>query len=129
MKKSQFDLLRIASKFKNKYAEGQNLQQIIENAASYGEQSANGIMNFPAQLKQDQAGLTINVTIDSGALGGRNVQVSSPVVEPSQFASRYAKLPEQIKKYLDRNLEYFPQVPNGTTTLSYPAPKAEVASY
>jgi hypothetical protein len=129
MKKSQAHLLKLASKFGAKYGQSQNLQQIIEAAASHGANSANGIMNFPAQLKQDNAALTISITIDAGMMGGRKVTVSSPSVNPPQFATNYTKLPEQIKNYLDRNIEYFPQVPNGTTTLEYPLKGDEVASY
>jgi len=119
MKKSQALLLKLANKFQNKYAQSQNLQEIIQNAASYGESSANGIMNFPSQLKKDQADLNINVTITEATLGGLNVDVSAPSVEPPQFAGNYAKLPAQIKKYLEKHISSFPQVPQGTTTLSF----------
>ena len=119
MKKSQALLIKLANKFKNKYAQSQDLQTIISNAASYGEKSANGIMNFPAQLKTDQADLSINVTISSGTLGGFNVEVSQPTVTPPQVAANYARLPEQIKRYLEKHISNFPQVPQGTTTLSY----------
>jgi|SRR6185369_6827583 len=120
MKKSQALLLKLAAKFQDKYAQdGQTLQQIIENAASYGEKSANGIMNFPAQLKADQADLSINVTKSTGMMGGFNVEVSQPIVEPAQHAPKYARLPEQIKKYLDKHISSFPQIPEGTSTLNY----------
>jgi hypothetical protein len=112
MKKSQALLLKLAAKFQDKYAQSQDLQEIIQNAASYGESSANGIMNFPAQLKKDQADMNINVTITSATLGGLNVDVSQPAVEPSKFAANYAKLPAQIKKYLDKHISSFPQVPH-----------------
>jgi hypothetical protein len=119
MKKSQALLLKLANKFQNKYAQSQNLQEIIQNAAGYGESSANGIMDFPAQLKRDQADLSISVTISSGMMGGTNVEVSAPSVEPAQVAGNYARLPAQIKKYLDRHIKDFPQVYPGTTTLQY----------
>lgn len=119
MKKSQALLLKLANKFQDKYAQSQDLQQIIENAAGYGEKSVNGIMNFPAQLKADQADLSINVTISGGMLGGLNVEVSQPTLNPPQVAANYARLPEQIKKYLEKHISNFPQVPQGTTTLSY----------
>lgn len=119
MKKSELQLLKVASKFQKKYGQSQSLREIIENAAGYGEQSANGIMNFPAQLKKDQADLSISVTIDTSMLGGYNVGVSQPSVDPAEFTAHYANLPEQIKKYLERNIKFFPQVPQGTTTLSY----------
>lgn len=123
-------LIALGSLLENKYAESQTLQQIIENAASYGEKSANGIMNFPAQLKQDQATLSITVTIDSGMLGGLSVEVSPPTVEPAQFAPKYAKLPEQIKKYLDKHASSFQLTP-GTNTLRFGTNPAspEIASY
>jgi hypothetical protein len=120
MKKSQALLLKLADKFQNKYAqESQTLQQIIENAASYGESSANGIMNFPAQLRKDQADLSLTITISSGMMGGKSVEVSNPTVEPSQFATNYTKLPAQIKKYLDRHIADFPQISEGTVTLNW----------
>lgn len=122
MKKSQSNLLKLASKFGGKYAQSQTLQQIIEAAAGWGEQSANGIMNFPAQLQKDQAGLSISVTVSDKMMGGRGVEVSTPAVEPSQFASNYAKLPGQIKAYLEKHIANFPQIETGTTVLKWPAP-------
>ena len=119
MKKSHSLLLKLANKFENKYAQSQSLQEIIQNAASYGESSNSGIMNFPAQLKKDQADMNINITITSATLGVLNVEVSPPSVEPPQFASNYAKLPGQIKKYLDKYISDFPQIPQGTTTLQF----------
>src|SRR5690606_32403257 len=112
MKKSQAHLLKLASKFQEKYGQSQTLQQIIENAASYGESSPNGIMNFPAQLKQDNASLSISVTIGSSIMGGRSVNVSTPTVVPFQLGSKYAKLPDQIKRYLSKHIQDFPQIPD-----------------
>jgi hypothetical protein len=112
MKKYQRALMVLGENFGNKYA-SQSLQEIIQNAAGWGEQSANGIMNFPAQLKQDNADLGINVTIS-----GNEVNVSAPTVDPPQFAGRYAKLPEQIKAYIKRHISDFP-LPQGTTTLQF----------
>jgi hypothetical protein len=112
-------LLKIADKFQAKYAQSQTLQQIIESAAGYGEKSQNGIMNFPAQLKQDQADLSITVTVSSGLMGGRKAEVLEPRVDPPAVAGKYARLPEQIKRYLDRHLNDFPQIPEGTVTLSF----------
>lgn len=119
MKKSELQLFKTAFKFQAKYAQSQTLQEIIQNAASYGEHSSNGIMNFPAQLKRDQADLSINVTIESTTLGGLDVTVAQPTVTPSQYAPNYAKLPEQIKKYLERYAKDFPQVPKGVSVLQY----------
>jgi hypothetical protein len=119
MKKSQDILFKVASKFQKKYAQSQSLQQIIENAAGYGEKSANGIMNFPAQLKKEQADLTLNVTVNTGMMGGFNVVVDPPTVDPPQYAQNYAALPAQVKKYLERHIKDFPQIPIGTTTLRY----------
>ena len=112
-------LLRLAHLLENKYAQAQNLQQIIDAAASHGQDSVNGIMNFPAQLKQDNAELNISITIGSGIMG-KTVTVGEPRVYPSSLAPHYAELPKQIKKYLDRNIQYFPQVPDGTIDLRYP---------
>jgi hypothetical protein len=119
MKKSQAYLLKLAAKFGNKYAQSQSLQQIIEAAAGWGEKSANGIMDFPTQLKQDKANLTIDITVSNAMMGGYNVEVAPPQVDPAQFAAKYARLPDQIKKYLDRHIKDFPQVYPGTTTLRF----------
>jgi hypothetical protein len=107
-------LIRLGSRLENKYADSQSLQQIIENASSYGKQSANGIMNFLAQLKADQADLSFTVTVKPATFGGENVEVSQLSVEPAQFASRYSMLPEQIKKYLERHVKDFPQIERDT---------------
>jgi hypothetical protein len=128
MKKYQAQLLKLANKFYNKYAQSQTLQQIIENAAGYGEKSANGIMNFPAQLVKDQADLAINVTVTSTSLGGYNIDVSQPTVEPAQFAGNYAKLPLQLKNYLEKNIKNFPQVQDGTNTLRFSGVEGGVAT-
>lgn len=109
MKKSEQQLFKVAGNALAKYG-SQTLKEILENAAGYGEQSANGIMNFPAQLKKEQADLGINVTIEKG-----NVTVSPPTVEPAEYAPGYTRLPDQIKKYLERNLDGFPQLPRGQT--------------
>jgi len=119
MKNSQFNLLKLAYKFGNKYAQTQTLQQIIENAASYGEKSDNGIINFPAQLKKDQADLTLIVTISSGIMGGKTVIVSRPIITPESHSMNYAKVSDQIKKYLDKHLSSFPQIEEGTMTLEF----------
>lgn len=125
MKKSQDTLFKLAAKFQKKYAQSQTLQEILQNAAGYGEQSANGIMNFPAQLKKDQADLIFSVTVSSGIMGGSNIDVTPPRVDPPQFAANYARLPEQIKKYLDKHIKSFPQIPQGQTVLNYSGKSAE----
>jgi hypothetical protein len=123
--KKTYHLIRVAKSFANKYAQSQSLQQIIENAAGYGEKSPNGIMNFPAQLKKDQADLSILVTVDTGMMGGFNVVVYPPTVDPPQYAQNYAVLPAQIKKYLERHIKDFPQVPMGISTLRYSGKNVE----
>jgi hypothetical protein len=130
MKTSQDRLFKVAAKFQRKYAQSQSLKQIIENAASYGENSSNGIMNFPAQLKKDRADMNINVTISSGFMGGSNVEVSPPAVKPTSVAGNYARLPDQIKKYLEKYIKDFPQIAPGTQTLEYSGrtPASGVAS-
>lgn len=123
--KNTYHLLRTAKRLANKYAQSQTLEQILENAASSGEKSVNGIMNFPAQLKKDQATLSFTVDIGSKTMGGFEVEVSPPIVNPPEFAAHYAKLPEQIKKYLDRNINGFPQIQNQMVTLRYTGATAE----
>lgn len=119
MKKYEQQLQKLASKFQSKYAQSQNLQDIILNAASYGETSANGIMNFLQQLKRDQADMYITVVISSGMMGGRSAEVYPPKLDPVEVAGKYAKLPEQIKNYLNKHLSSFPQIPEGTSTLTF----------
>lgn len=118
MKKASY-LISLGHLLENKYADAQTLQQIIENAAGWGDKSANGIMNFPAQLKKDQADLSITVEVDSGTFGGYKVTVSEPIVTPAQFAVNYSKLAGQIKNYLDKHISSFPQVGTGSFTLKY----------
>lgn len=119
MKKTNH-LIRLAQKLSVKYAEAQTLQEIIEAAAGYGESSSNGIMDFPSQLQRDKAQLSLGINISKGALGGTKIIVTDPSVYPPEAASNYTKLPGQIKKYLERNIRYFPQVGLGTFTLRYP---------
>lgn len=122
MKKSQTLLLKLANKFQNKYAQAQDLQQILENAASYGESSANGIMNFPSMLKEQKAQLGFTVEISSGMLGGSNVSVSGLKGTDSNgvdITPQYAKLPDQVKKYLEKHISAFPQIAPGSTPLNW----------
>lgn len=119
MKKSELKLFAVASRILAKYSQGQTLQQIIENAAGGGDKSELGIMNFPAQLKKDQADMNINVTISPATFGSPNITVSAPAVEPKEVAGNYARLPDQIKKYLEKNISGFPQIQSGTTTLRF----------
>jgi len=120
MKKTNH-LIRLAQTLSVKYADAQTLQEIIGNAAGYGESSTNGIMDFPSQLEKDDAELSIGVNISRGTMGGTKIIVTNPNVYPPEMAGHYTKLPEQIKKYLERNIQYFPQVGVGTFTLEYPA--------
>lgn len=119
MKKTSH-LIRLAQALSNKYAQSQSLKEILENAAAYGENSANGIMNFPAQLEKDDAGLSIVVSVASTPWGSKKIYVGQPSVNPPEVAGNYAKLPEQIKKYLERNINYFPQLALGHTLLDFP---------
>lgn len=119
MKKYAQQIQHLAKKFISKYAQSQNLEQILESAAGYGEQSANGIMNFPQQLKKDQANLYITITVSNGMLGGRSVTVSDVLTDPREVAANYSKLPQQVENYLNKNLTSFPQIPNGDTTLTF----------
>lgn len=121
MKKYAQRVQVLANKYYFKYAQNASneLQKIIESAASWGEQSENGIMNYPALLKQDQGNLTISVTISSGIMGGKSVQISTPTLVPFQLGSKYTKLPAQIKKYLEKHINNFPQITDGTYTIEY----------
>lgn len=122
MKKSEFNLLKTASKFRNKYAQSQNLQQIIENASSYGENSPNGIMNFLPELQKQKGKLSLKVTVTSGMLGGANVSVSDFTGTDSNgidIAPQFYKLPGQIKAYLEKHISSFPQIEKGGNLLNW----------
>ncbi len=119
MKKTNH-LISLAQTLSVKYAQSQDLKEILENAAAYGENSTNGIMNFPAQLEKDDAGLSIVVSVSKTPWGSKKILVSPPTVDPAEVAGNYAKLPEQIKKYLERNINYFPQLALGHTLLDFP---------
>ena len=118
--KNTLHLIRLAQKLSNKYAQAQTLKEIIENAAGFGENSANGIMNFPDQLEKDDAGLTIVVTITQNPWGSKKVSVGPANVDPIEAAGNYVKLPEQIKKYLEKNINSFPQLALGHALLEFP---------
>ena len=125
MEKYQRCLLKLANKLQFKYAQSQTLQEIIQNAASYGESSHNGIMNFIDRLKADQATLRINVTVIEDT-----ASVSAPSVTPENKKYNYTKLSAQIKNYLDKNLKTFPQVPRDQTiTLEYIGAGSRVAQH
>lgn len=119
MKKTSH-LIRLAQTLSNKYAQSQSLKEILENAAAYGENSTNGIMNFPAQLKKDDAGMTIVITVTQTPWGSKKILVSEPTLDPVEVAGNYSKLSGQIKKYLEKNLSYFPQLALGHTLLDFP---------
>lgn len=112
MKNSEFNLFKLAAKFK-KYSsiDGnkikptivQDLQSALANAASLSQ--ATGVMPFVSMLKEDGATLAINVKRD-----GSTVSVSAPSVNPD--TGRYAGLSQQVKRYLEKNIEVFPTVLN-----------------
>jgi hypothetical protein len=130
MKKSQH-LIKLAEKLSNKYATvdattikdriQHSIHQAVANASS---QPSSGIMPFLKMLDQDQADMNIAVFRN-----GNNVTVSEVVVTPPQSAPRYAALPSQIQRYLERNIELFPSkyagddinYSNLSLTLSYPS--------
>lgn len=117
MKNSQ-TLFKLAAKFQRKYAQSQTLQEILTNASSYGDSSGNGIMNFIPQLKKLKAYLGLRIVISSGMFG-TSVSVAPPATDPAQVAGAFAKLPDQIKKYLERNLKGFPQITEGSHDVSW----------
>jgi hypothetical protein len=95
-------LFKTADKFMVKYAGTQEeIQKDVANAAAWGK-NVHGIMNFPEQLKKDQATLTIAVS-----KRGDTITVGSPMVYPSSVAGNYAELPGEIKAYLEKYIELF----------------------
>jgi hypothetical protein len=121
--KKTYHLIRVAKRLENKYA-SQSLQEILENAAGSGERSVNGIMNFPAQAAIDKVNLTFDVNVKSTFFGGYDIDVSPPTVDPPEKAVNYARLPTQIKAYLDKHASSFQLYP-GTTKLEYSKKPAE----
>lgn len=117
MKNSQA-LFKLADKFQRKYAQSQDLKTILQNAASYGESSANGIMNFISKIKEQKAYLGLRITISSGFTGA-SVTVADPATDPPQLAGSFVNLPAQIKKYLERNLKGFPQITEGVHDVAW----------
>lgn len=125
MKKFAQQIQKLASKFHHKYAQTQGLKEIIEGAAGFGLNSSNGIMNFMDQLKRDQADLYLTVTIKSKIMGGRIAEVGPLLTDPREVAGNYAKLPEQVENYLNKHLSNFPQIQEGTVTLSWSGKSTE----
>jgi hypothetical protein len=103
MKKYQQLLLKLASKFQIKYAGTQEEEDIKNDlAAAAGWAPRFGIMNFPDQLKKDQATMTISVS-----KRGHTITVGAPQLNPSDVYFTYADLPNQIKAYLEKYPELF----------------------
>ncbi len=109
MKNSQFNLLKVAYKLNHKYAFDGNklksqiqtwLEESITNASSV---SGSGVEPFVQMLKEDHAVLSINVKRD-----GDKISVSPATVNPSSVADKYAGIPSQIKRYLEKNLDLYP---------------------
>jgi hypothetical protein len=131
MKKFQRVLLGLSTKFGDKYAslDASTIKNDVTVAirtavANASSQQANGIMPFLKMLDQDQASLDINVVRNKNA-----IFVSTPTITPAYTAIRYVGLPDQIKNYLEKNLELFPTMRNNDNvdynnliiTLSYPS--------
>jgi hypothetical protein len=118
MKKAN-KLIALAESLQNKYANNNILQQIIFNAAAWGENSPNKIMNFPAELQKDNAELSLTITIDTKIFGNKNIVVSTPYVFPSNLTFKYSKLSSQIKNYLSKHINNFNNLQDGTYSIKY----------
>lgn len=140
MKKSQFNLLKLANRFSNKYAlDGsaikEEVQKSIQTAVGNAStQPTSGIMPFVEMLQKDSATMYFHVTRDGEniTVSVPNVESTLPNVDPAKVAemtAKYAGLPNQVKKYLERYLELYPTKRNGepvsysnlTVTLQYPS--------
>lgn len=114
MKKSQFNLLKLASKFK-KYADidaneiKQSIQDYITQQVANAASNTNytGVMDFNSKLMEGET-LSLNVTRD-----GDDVAVSSVSCNPSEIAGRFNGLQNQIKQYLQKNIELYTSKHNG----------------
>jgi hypothetical protein len=129
--KNYFRLIKLATKFGNKYASidastikndvTKSIRLAVANASN---QKISGIMPFLQMLDQDQVDMNINVTRN-----GDKVTVSKPSFSTASVAPRYEDLPAQIQNYLEKNLELFPTQRNGdlieynnlTVMLNYPS--------
>lgn len=109
MKKSQFNLLKVANRLSRKYALDANklkevirndLQQAIVNVSSIPN---SGVTPFIQMLRDDGATLAVNVKRD-----GNKITISPATVNPSSVTSKYTDVPRQIKAYLDKNIEIYP---------------------
>lgn len=138
MKKAYNHLFITAAALGNKYAsyDAADMKDYVKNTLQMAVANAStaklGIMPFISMLKEDDAALNINVTRN-----GDQITVSPPAVDKPELAAKYATLPQQIKAYLERNLEVFPtrkndqsiEYHNLTVTLEYPAsPRPQIAS-
>jgi hypothetical protein len=130
MKKATLQLVKQANKLLKKYADidanemkqeiADYIKQQVANASTSTETS--GVMPFVSMLQEDRATLAINVVRD-----GNKIKVSYPAVAPSHLTDKYSPLSNQIRNYLQRNLELFGTVKNGedidyddfTFTLNY----------
>lgn len=122
MKKSQLRILKLAAKLQDKYSFDlqEHIQQAVANAASWGPQ-AHGIMNFPEQLKKDNANMNVAVTKTKNS-----ISVAEPAFNPPTISGNYTGLAAQIQRYLQTNLELFPQNTSDTTLqLAYSGVSAE----
>lgn len=108
-------LIKVAARFQAKYGQESVEQTIQRTLAAAAGREGLGIMNFPQMLKADKASLRLYITKN-----GKNIFVSDPSLTTSNLASKYAALPEQIKKYLEKYIEVFPHdTPNQTFAVEY----------
>lgn len=106
-------------KLLTKLAVSQDLKEIIENAASYGKDGGNGMMNFISQLKADKAKLSMNITATKKPLGGLEIKVSPFTITPIEAERNYGQLSQQVENYLNRNIIGFPQIKEGAYTVTW----------
>jgi hypothetical protein len=121
-------LIRIARLMSAKYAGldastiKERVKEVLQTAIGNASTARIGILPFLQMLKADQAQLAINITRNSDS-----VSVSLPSLDKPELTAKYAPLSEQIKTWLEKNLEVFPTKMNGenveyhnlTITLNY----------
>jgi phage terminase large subunit-like protein len=127
--KNSLHLIRLATKFGNKYAnidastiKNDVIKSIYLAIANASNQKSSGIMPFLQMLDQDQADMNINITRNED-----KIAVSQPSFSDASIASKYTALSAQIQSYLEQNLEVFPTQRNNdlvdynrlTVTLNY----------
>lgn len=80
----------------------EHIKQAVVNASSWG-QKTHGIMPFMQMLQQDGATLSLNLVKQ-----GKSISVTGLTVSNPALIAKYQPLGNQVKNYLEKNWELFP---------------------